>query len=64
MMLGPPPGLPRPGGNAEEVVGGGDDHMQRSLLPLPVPDWCRAQAAAGDGGGRASRRRRANRTLQ
>ncbi|CAK0855455.1 unnamed protein product, partial [Prorocentrum cordatum] len=38
--------------------------MQRSLLPLPVPDWCRAQAAPGGSGGRAARRRRANRTLQ
>ena len=62
MMLGPPPGLPRPGGEATEVWGSGDERMQQSLLPLPVPDWCRD--AGGGSKGRSARRRRGNRALQ
>ncbi|CAK0803080.1 unnamed protein product, partial [Prorocentrum cordatum] len=48
-MMDPPPGLPRPRGEAAEVAGGGDDHLQRALLPLPVPDWCYAAACSWRG---------------
>eukprot|EP00959_Pyramimonas_sp_CCMP1952_P278317 5818655-Pyramimonas_sp.AAC.1 len=61
-MPGPPPGLPRSGGEPLERLVDSDGHVQRSLLPLPVPDWCSAPGGALRA--RSARRRRGHRAHQ